>query len=593
MFMRNRPRMDVVALMMIAALPLTGVVSVNEALAGFADPNVVLIALLFVLGEALVRTGVTRRLGDWISSKAEGSETRLLVLLMATVATVGAVMSSTAVVAIFIPVVLGICQRTGMAPSRLMMPLSFGALISGMMTLVATTPNLIVNAELIRQGNEGFDFFTITPIGLTLLALGIVYMLFARRWLPDTPGKAGAKHHRPTFDELIELYGLEEREFRMAVRANSPLVGQPLEQQVLRAAGINILAIERLRGQRRRMILPTATTELVAGDIVLLDIIRGDADISEFAERFGVDRLPQPPQHRYLTDRSQDLGMIEAIIPADSSLVGISVLQARLRSVAGMTVIGLRRGRQVIREKLLDEKLRVGDTLLLTGFWKDIKRLQQDRHELIPLILPAEFDAVLPAHRKMPYALAIFGLVVVLLVVEAVPNVQAVLLGCLLMGLFRCIDMASAYRAINWQSLILIVGMMPFALALERSGGVDLAASALLDLLGTGSPRLVLGTIYLLTMVLGMFISNTATAILMTPVVLAVAEYLGASPYPFALTVALAASTAFMTPVASPVNTLVIGPGGYRFSDFLRIGVPFSVIALLTCVTLVPVLLPF
>jgi di/tricarboxylate transporter len=161
------------------------------------------------------------------------------------------------------------------------------------------------------------------------------------------------------------------------------------------------------------------------------------------------------------------------------------------------------------------------------------------------------------------------------------------------MGLFRCIDMASAYRAINWQSLILIVGMMPFALALERSGGVDLAASALLDLLGTGSPRLVLGTIYLLTMVLGMFISNTATAILMTPVVLAVAEYLGASPYPFALTVALAASTAFMTPVASPVNTLVIGPGGYRFSDFLRIGVPFSVIALLTCVTLVPVLLPF
>jgi len=185
MFVRDRPRMDIVALMMIAALPLTGIVTVGEAIAGFADPNIVLIALLFVLGEGLVRTGVARRMGDWIHQKAQGSEVRLLVLLMASVGIVGSVISSTAIVAIFIPVVLRICKNTGMAPSRLMMPLSFAALISGMMTLVATAPNLVVNAELLRQGEDGFGFFTITPFGVAILILGILYMLVARRWLPD------------------------------------------------------------------------------------------------------------------------------------------------------------------------------------------------------------------------------------------------------------------------------------------------------------------------------------------------------------------------------------------------------------------------
>ena len=593
MFTRGRPRMDVVALVMIAALPFTGVLTVSESLAGFADPNVILIALLFVLGEALARTGITRRLGDWITRRAGGSETRLIVLLMLTVAMVGSVMSSTAVVAIFIPVVLGICRNNGMAPSRLMMPLSFGALISGMMTLVATTPNLVVNAELVRQGQEGFNFFTITPIGLSVLALGVVYMLFARRWLPDAKQDREAVQRRLTFDDLSERYGLDEREFRVAVRADSPLIGQPLELDDLRRAGINVLAIERTRGLRSRLILPSASTTLEAGDVVLLDVIRGEAEISHFAEAYGVDRLPLHPKHRYLADRSQDLGMIEAIVPDDSSLVGISVLDARLRMVAGLTVIGLRRGRKVIRERLLDRKLKVGDTLLVTGFWKDINRLQRNRHELIPLNLPAEFDEVLPAHDRMPHALAIFGLVVVLMTVEAVPNVQAVLLGCLLLGLFRCIDMASAYRAINWQSLVLIVGMIPFALALDRTGGVDLAAEFLLDLVGSGSPRLVLATIYVLCMVLGMFTSNVATAILMAPVVIAIAEDLGASPYPFAMTVALAASTAFMSPVSSPVNTLVMGPGGYRFADFLRIGLPFAIVALLVSVALVPLILPF
>jgi di/tricarboxylate transporter len=589
MFMRNRPRMDVVALLMIAALPFTGVITISEAIAGFSDPNIVLIALLFVLGEGLVRTGIARRLGDWISRTSGGSDVRLMVLLMASVGIMGSIMSSTAIVAIFIPVVLRICQSTGTAPSRLMMPLSVAALISGMMTLVATTPNLIVNAELLRQGKPGFDFFTITPFGVTVLVLAIVYMLFARRWLPDTqPGAAGVAR-RPSFRDWIERYELAEREVRVRIRADSPLAGRTLEAVELRAAGVNLLAIERGAG---RLLRPTRTTELRAGDILLLDIIASRLEIQEMIDEYRVDPLPLCPTQGYLTDRTQDLGMIEAIVPAESSFVGKSVLQARMRGDLDLTAIGLRRGSQVIGEGLLDEQLRVGDTLLLTGFWRDIRNLQLNVHELVPLNMPVELDDVLPAHDRAPQALAILALVVVLMVSGLVPNVHAVLLGCLLLGAFKCIDMNSAYRAINWQSLVLIVGMMPFSLALQRTGGVDLAAEALLGAFGEGSPRIVLAAIFVITAVIGMFISNTATAILMAPVAIAVAKYLEASPLPFAMIVALAASTAFMTPVSSPVNTLVVGPGNYRFADFIRLGVPFSLVVLVTSVLLVPLLLP-
>jgi di/tricarboxylate transporter len=565
------------------------VITISEAIAGFSDPNIVLIALLFVLGEGLVRTGIARRLGDWISRTSGGSDVRLMVLLMASVGIMGSIMSSTAIVAIFIPVVLRICQSTGTAPSRLMMPLSVAALISGMMTLVATTPNLIVNAELLRQGKPGFEFFTITPFGVTVLVLAIVYMLFARRWLPDTqPGTAGVAR-RPSFRDWIKRYELAEREVRVRIRADSPLAGRTLEAVELRAAGVNLLAIERGAG---RLLRPTRTTELRAGDILLLDIIASRLEIQEMIDEYRVDPLPLCPTQGYLTDRTQDLGMIEAIVPAESSFVGKSVLQARMRGDLDLTAIGLRRGSQVIGEGLLNEQLRVGDTLLLTGFWRDIRNLQLNAHELVPLNMPVELDDVLPAHDRAPQALAILALVVVLMVSGLVPNVHAVLLGCLLLGAFKCIDMNSAYRAINWQSLVLIVGMMPFSLALQRTGGVDLAAEALLGTFGEGSPRMVLAAIFVITAVIGMFISNTATAILMAPVAIAVAKYLEASPLPFAMIVALAASTAFMTPVSSPVNTLVVGPGNYRFADFIRLGVPFSLVVLVTSVLLVPLLLP-
>ncbi len=594
MFVLNRPRLDVVALIMLAALPFTGVVSMSEVLAGFADPNIVLIALLFVVGEGLVRTGVARRLGDWINGQARGSEVRLLVFLMFSVGLAGSVMSSSAIVAIFIPVVLRISRNTGMAPSRLMMPLSFAALISGMMTLVATTPNLLVNAELARQGLEGFHFFSITPFGVVILILGVLYMLVARRWLPDHRETAETTRRRPSFREWIDSYNLAEREIRVRVLPSSPLIGKTLGEMGLRRSGITPLAIERTRGRRKVLIQPTRSTATEAEDVLLLDVPTDETkNHQELAAKFGVELLPLGETHRYLTDRSQEMGMIEAIVPAESALVGQSVLDTRLRDEPRLTVIGLKRGKKVISEHLLKEKVQVGDTLLLTGFWEDIQKIQQAGDDLVPLHLPSELEEVLPAHDRAPQALAILALVVGLMVTQLVPNVQAALIGVLLMGFFGCIDISSAYKSISWKTLILIVGMMPFSLALQRTGGVDMAADALLSLFQGGSPRLFLAVIFMATSVLGMFVSNTATAILMAPVALSVAGYLEVSPYPFAMAVALAASTAFMTPVSSPVNTLVVGPGQYRFTDFMKVGVPFSLIVLVVSLVLVPLLLPF
>ncbi|MGG5821997.1 SLC13 family permease [Falsiroseomonas sp. HW251] len=592
MFVANRPRMDVVGLLMIVLLPFTGAVTMNEALAGFADSSIVLIAALFVIGEGLVRTGVARRMGDLLGQAAGGSESRALVMLMIAAAFLGAFMSSTAVVAIFIPIVLRLCAGTGASPRALMMPLSVAALISGMLTLIATAPNLMVNAELARQGLEGFGFFGITPFGLPILVLAVLYMLVARRLLAGPAAAPEAVTRRASLNDWIEAYGLPDREYRLEVVAGSPLAGRRLEELQLRKDGLNILAIERPRRFGAELVRPHGPVTIQAGDILLADVQAPAAGHDALFARHGLVVLLLTGGARYFTDRSQDMGMVEALVPAESALVGKTILEARLRSDYGMTAIGLRHGSRAAGPDLLSQRIEVGDTLLLFGFWSDLKLLRRDNRDLVLLNLPAEYDEILPAPGRALPAVASLAVTVALMVGGVVPNVQAALIGCLLMGLFGCVDMTSAYRSISWKTLVLIVGMLPFSIALQRTGGVDLAADALLAVAGDFSPRLVLAVLFVVTAGLGLFISNTATAVLMAPVAIAMAKDLGFSPYPFAMIVALAASTAFMTPVSSPVNTLVVAPGNYAFGDFLKVGVPFSLVCLVVSVMMVPWLLP-
>jgi di/tricarboxylate transporter len=600
MFAINRPRMDAVALIVLTLLPFVSVITdkkvitMGEALAGFSDANIVLIAALFVIGDGLVRTGVARRLGDWLIARAGSSDVLLLVLLMVIVCALGSIMSSTAVTAIFIPVALRIAQSTGTSPSRLLMPVSVAALISGMMTLVATAPNLVVNSELVRHlkksGEEdptGFHFFEFTPFGLPVLALGIGYMLFTRRWLAGNDDRGAGRPSRPTLADWVEEYQLAAREHRVRVTERSPLVGKTLEELRLRdTSGANIVAIER----GRELIQPTGKTELRAGDLLLVDLFAPDADAQALREKYALEAMPL--SGAYFTDRSQDIGMAEVILPASSDLIGKTVAGGKFADRYGLRVIGLRRKGVAHGRGLKDEELRIGDTLLVVGPWRAIRTLQSDTRDLVVFNLPAELEEVLPVPGKAAHAVLCLALVVGLMVSGLVPNVQAALIGCLLMGALGVVDLNSAYRAIDWKTIVLIVGMLPFSLALQRTGGVELAANALKTLTSGAGPYAVLACLFAITAVLGLFISNTATAVLMAPVALAVATDLRASPYPFAMIVALAASTAFMTPVSSPVNTLVVTPGNYTFGDFVRVGTPLGILVMVVSVLMVPWLLP-
>jgi di/tricarboxylate transporter len=587
MFAYKKPRMDAVALIMLVALPLSGIITVPESLAGFADPNIVLIAALFVIGDGLVRTGVARWLGDWLTAKSGSSETRLIVMLMVSVCALGSFMSSTAVTAIFIPVVLRVAQSTGASPRRLLMPLSMAALISGMMTLVATTPNLIVSSELERSGFEGFNFFAFTPFGVPILGMGIVYVLFARRWLNGDVVDAAEKVKRPKLREWIEQYQLANREHRVAVNEGSPLCGCTLaDLRIELTTGAKLLAIQR----GRNLMQPHSSFEFAKGDILLVDYLANETEVDDLRSRY--DLQPLSLTGGYFSDLSQEIGMAEVLLPPSSSLVGKTLAETHFYDEYGLRVIGMRHGRDPITDELEGQQLGTGDTLLVAGPWRAIRNLQSHSEDLVVFNTPAEMQEVLPVVGRGLHAFGCLVLVVVLMASGVIPNVLAALIGCLLMGAFGVTDLTSAYRSIDWKTIVLVVGMLPFSIALQRTGGVDMIAEAMIAVTyGTG-PRVVLATIFGVTALLGMFISNTATAVLMAPIAVTIALDLDASPMPFAMTVALAASTAFMTPVSSPVNTLVVTPGNYTFADFLRVGVPFAILVMIFCVTMIPIVFP-
>ncbi|HED3949862.1 TPA: SLC13 family permease [Klebsiella pneumoniae] len=593
LFATGKVRMDAIALMVIVAFVLSGTLTLNEAFSGFSDPNVILIAALFIIGDGLVRTGVATKMGAWLVSVAGNSETKMLIYLMLTVAGLGAFMSSTGVVAIFIPVVLSVSARMNTSPSRLMMPLSFAGLISGMMTLVATPPNLVVNSELLREGLHGFSFFSVTPIGLVVLILGIVYMLAVRFMLKtDNGDSARDGRKRSTFRDLIREYHLTGRARRLAIRPGSPMIGQRLDDLKLRERYCaNVIGVERWRRFRRVIVNVNGVSEFRARDVLLIDMSASDVDLRQFCGEQMLE--PMVLRGEYFADQALDVGMAEVALIPDSEMIGKTVREIAFRTQFGLNIVGMKRDGKAMDGSVVDEPLQLGDILLVVGNWRQIALLAKRGRDFVVLNMPVEVDDASPAHSQAPHAIFCLVLMVALMLTDEIPNPIAAIIACLLMGKFRCINAESAYKAIHWPSIILIVGMMPFALALQKTGGVDLVVKGLMDVAGGEGPYLMLGCLFMMCAAIGLFISNTATAVLMAPIALAAAKSMGVSPYPFAMVVAMAASAAFMTPVSSPVNTLVLGPGKYSFSDFVKIGVPFTILVMVVCVLLIPVLFPF
>ncbi|WP_133544516.1 SLC13 family permease [Mesocricetibacter intestinalis] len=591
LFIRNKIRMDVVALLVMLAFCLSGILTVQEVFAGFSDPNVILIALLFIVGEGLVRTGVAYQVSEWLMKAAGNSETKVLVLLMLAVTGLGSFMSSTGVVAIFIPVVLVICRQMNISPKRLMMPLSIAGLISGMMTLIATAPNLVVNAELVREVGIRFSFFSFTPIGLVVLLLGIIYVLLTRRWLGGDNEQAPDLTSKRSINNLIEEYQLRDRTKRFVVRPGSTFINKPLEALSLRSDyGLNVLAIERWKRFRPVFLTAFGSSEIREKDILIIDISNPELNLEEFCRQHNLE--PADIQGHSFVEQTKSIGMAELTPVPDSDCIGKSAIDLRIRTSYGVSLVGIKRDGEILNGNLADISFRLGDLLLVVGEWRAIHQIRNNTKDFFVLSYPSDISAAVPAGSQAAHAVFSVLTMVVLMVSGVVPNVIAALIACLMLGKFRCIDAKSAYDSIHWPSLILIIGMMPFSIALQKTGGVNLIVEAMLQVVGGWGVHAILMGLFILCAVVGLFISNTATAILMAPIAISMAHQLNVSPVPFAMLVAIAASAAFMTPISSPVNTMVLGPGGYKFSDFVKIGVPFTLLVMLASVFLIPLLFP-
>ena len=587
----NRVRFDIVALLVVLSLMLSGVLSVGEALSGFGNPVVIMLAGLLVVGEMLDRTGVAGSMGDAILKKGGNSETRLLIVIMASAAMLGAVMSSTAVVAIFIPIVLRVAAETGLNVSRLLMPLSFAALISGMLTLIATAPNLVVNEELKEAGYEGFGFFSFTPIGLTVLVVAIAYiLLIGRKLLPeDVQESTGQKGGRSIL-ELWEDFRTDEICEPVKINSDSPLAGQTIMEAALESRyGVRILGITRqTKGGENRTASPQPYTRLKAGDRLL--IISQPSDHERLlAEQILSSHTPSKQDHQRM---HWELGAVAVLVHPESGLMGKSLRDAGFRSRYRLQVVGIRRDRKPMAD-YADLKLAAGDSLLVVGSWSCIQSLQSLHHDFVVLEMPTEYKEVVPAYRRKPVALIILAVMVLLTIFDVVPIVAAVMMAAMAAVFTRCLTMEDSYRAIHWSSLILVAGMLPLADALQQTGGTKIIVDALMYAVGDSSPSLMLSVLFFLTAILSMFLSNTASAVLVAPIAIFTAESLGVSPYPFAIAVLIAASAAFMTPVSSPVVTLVVEPGRYGFMSFVKVGVPLMLLTWLLTLLLTPLIFPF
>ncbi|HRK96047.1 MAG TPA: SLC13 family permease [Rhodospirillales bacterium] len=587
-FATDRFRADAVALAVLLALAVSGVVTANEAIAGFADPSVLMIGGLFIVGEALVTTGVATGLGTWLASVGRGSETRLIVLLMVVVGAVGAFMSSTGIVAMFIPVVLGLVAKTGISRSMLMMPLSVAALISGLMTLIATAPNLVVSAALTGRGLEPLGFFELTPIGVAVLIVAVVYMTTIGRKLLDRP-EPRPELAEVSADELLAKYQLTGRFRVLRIHAGSALAGRTVAESGIRSRyGVTLIASIRPRGDGFVVRPALSETAMRPGDLI---IVVGETDAVEtFVAAESL--YDTPVGERLRLAARQELGIAEVMLAPDAPLIGKTLRQAGFRKRRGLAVVGIRHAGEVIEGNLIDTPLRFGDLILVVGDWGRIAGLQEHPGEFVVMRLPQEVKFVAPARARAPVAVAILVAMAAVMTFGLLPNVIAVLAAALAVLATGCVPAKGVYRSIGWSTLVLIAGMLPMATALEKTGVTEMMASGLTSVLAGTGPYGMLSVLFLITAAFGLFVSNTATAVLIAPVAISAAQTLGVSTHAFAVTVAVACSCAFATPVSSPVNTLVLEPGRYAFNDFVKVGVPLLLLSLVVTVVMVAALYP-
>ena len=606
MFIWGRVRADIVALTALAALLVFGILTPSEALAGFSSPIVVMMIGLFVVGGAIMQTGLAKLTGNKLMALSRGNETITFLLVMLVTSFIGAFVSNTGTVALMMPIIVSLAAASGMQSSRFLMPLAFAGSLGGMLTLIGTPPNLVIDEVLTEAGYQPLAFFSFFPVGLIVIAIGIIVLMPLSKIFLSKKQNGKKRDKAKSLDDLVDEYQLLDNLHRYIVPSKRygaadenggvmDIVGKTLKDlSIQKKYGVSIIEIRNEKKSKLGLVkdvnqnMAKSSSTISVHDI--LYILGDEEKIEKFAHDYGLRKMKDVKIDFY------DLGLTEIVVMPTSNFVGLRIGEANLRKRFGINVLGVKRGEEYITDNLIAAKLHVGDMLLVQGEWTNLAHLTSDTSNWVVLDQPEKTADKVLLDYKAPVAAAIMLLMVAMMVFDFIPvaPVTAVIIAGLLTvfaGCFRNVE--AAYKTINWESIVLIAAMMPMSTALEKTGASALVSQTLVDSLGSMGPTALLAGIYFTTSLMTMFISNTATAVLMAPIALVAAQQVGVSPYSFLFAVTLGASMCFASPFSTPPNALVMKAGGYSFMDYVKMGLPLQIIIGVVMTFVLPLLFPY
>ena len=620
MFIWGRVRADIVALTALAALLVLGILTPAEALAGFSSPIVIMMIGLFVVGGAIMQTGLAKLTGNKLMALSRGNETITFLLVMLVTSFIGAFVSNTGTVALMMPIIMSIAAGSGMQSSRFLMPLAFAGSLGGMLTLIGTPPNLVIDEVLTEAGYQPLAFFSFFPVGIIVIAIGIIVLMpLSKIFLSKSQGNKKKKNAK-SLDDLVDEYRLLDNLHRFIVPSSRTsaardengnlmdIVGKTLKElSIQKKYGVSIIEIRNEKKSRLGLVKDVNQNMAKSSSTIqvhdTLYIIGDEQKMQHFAQDYGLRRMKDVKIDFY------DLGLTEIVVMPTSNFVGLRIGEANLRKRFGINVLGVKRGSsssssseggrggsEYITDNLIAAKLHVGDMLLVQGEWTNLAHLTADTTNWVVLDQPEKTADKVLLDYKAPVAAAIMLLMIAMMVFDFIPvaPVTAVIIAGLLTvfaGCFRNVE--AAYKTINWESIVLIAAMMPMSTALEKTGASALVSQGLVDSLGAMGPTALLAGIYFTTSLMTMFISNTATAVLMAPIALVAAQQVGVSPYSFLFAVTLGASMCFASPFSTPPNALVMKAGGYTFMDYVKVGLPLQIIIGVVMTFVLPLLFEY
>jgi len=607
LFIWGRVRADIVALTALAALLVLGILTPAEALAGFSSPIVIMMIGLFVVGGAIMQTGLAKLTGNKLMALSRGNETITFLLVMLVTSFIGAFVSNTGTVALMMPIIMSIAAGSGMQSSRFLMPLAFAGSLGGMLTLIGTPPNLVIDEVLTESGYQPLAFFSFFPVGIIVIAIGIIVLMPLSKIFLSKKQSGKKKKQGKSLDDLVDEYQLFDNLHRYIVPSRRPsaaldengeqmdIVGKTLKDlSIQKKYGVSIIEIRNEKKSRLGLVKDVSQNMAKSSSTIqvhdTLYIIGEEEKMKRFASDYGLRKMKDVKIDFY------DLGLTEIVVMPTSNFAGLRIGDANLRKRFGINVLGVKRGDEYITDNLIAAKLHVGDMLLVQGEWTNLAHLATDTSNWVVIDQPEKTADKVLLDYKAPVAAAIMLLMIAMMVFDFIPvaPVTAVIIAGLLTvfaGCFRNVE--AAYKTINWESIVLIAAMMPMSTALEKTGASALVSQGLVESLGSMGPTALLAGIYFTTSLMTMFISNTATAVLMAPIALVAARQVGVSPYSFLFAVTLGASMCFASPFSTPPNALVMKAGGYTFMDYVKVGLPLQIIIGVVMTFVLPLLFPY